>query len=50
MYEMRRGKPEPALLLTQGIFNLPQYTGMVWEELAFDGAVSYTVSVKMYTD
>ena len=25
-----------------GIFNLPHHTGMVWEELAFDYAVSYT--------
>ena len=25
MYEMRRGKPQPTLLLTQGIFNLPHH-------------------------
>ena len=31
MYEMRRRKPEPIIL-----------QGMVWEELAFDGTVSYT--------
>ena len=42
MYKMRRRKPGPTLLLTQVIFNLPQYDiGMVWEELAFDDAVSY---------
>ena len=34
MYEMRRRKPEPTLLLTHGIFNLPHHTGMVCEELA----------------
>ena len=38
---MRR-KPEPTLLPTQGTFNLPHHLGMVWEELAFDAAVSYT--------
>ena len=42
MYEMRRRKPEPTLLLTQGIFNLPHHIGMVREELAFDDGVSYT--------
>ena len=31
MYEMRKKKPDPTLLLTQGIF-----IGMVSEELAFD--------------
>ena len=41
-YEMRRRKPEPTLLTTQGIFNLPHHIGVVWEELAFDDAVSYT--------
>ena len=41
MYEMRRHMPKPTLLLTEGIFNLPHYIGMVWEELAFDDAVSY---------
>ena len=40
MYEMRRRKPD--LLPTQGTFNLPHYIGMIWEELAFDDAVSYT--------
>ena len=39
MYEMRRRKPEPTLLLSQGIFNL----GMLSEELTIDDAVSYTV-------
>ena len=29
MYEMRRGKPNPILLLTQGIVNVPHYIGMV---------------------
>ena len=29
MYEMRRSKPEPTLLLTQGIFNLQHRIGMV---------------------
>ena len=38
MHEMRRGKP--TLLPTQEIFNLQHYTGMAWEELAFDDAVS----------
>ena len=38
--EMRR-KSEPTLLPTQGIFNLLHHVGMVWEELAFDDAVSY---------
>ena len=42
MYEMRRRKPNPTLLPTQGIFNLPHYVGMVWEELVFYDAVSYT--------
>ena len=41
MYEMRRRKPEPTLLLTQLIFNLPYHMSMVREELAFDDAVSY---------
>ena len=35
MYEMRSS------LHPQGIFNLPHHIGAVWEELAFDGAVSY---------
>ena len=30
IYEMRRRKPEPTLILTQGIFNLPDHTG--WYE------------------
>ena len=30
------------IFTTQGIFNLQHHIGMVWEELAFDGAVSYT--------
>ena len=36
MYEMRRKKPEPTILLTQGILNLSHHIGMVWEQLAFD--------------
>ena len=39
MYEMR-GKPEPTLLPTQGIFSLPYHIGMVWEQLAFDDTIS----------
>ena len=42
MYEMKRRKPEHTLLPTEGIFNRPYYIGMVREELAFDGTVSYT--------
>ena len=42
MYEMRKRKPEPTLLLTQGISNLPHFIGMVQKELAFDDTVSYT--------
>ena len=42
--ELRRRKPEPTLLPTQRIFSLPhQIISMVWEELAFDDDVSYTV-------
>ena len=41
MYEMRRRKPKPTRLPTQWIFNLPDHICMVWEELAFDDAVSY---------
>ena len=41
MYEMIR-KPEPTLLPTQGIFTSPHHIGMVWEELAFNDAGSYT--------
>ena len=40
MYEMRR-KAKLTVLLTPGIFNLPLHIGIVWEELAFDDAVSY---------
>ena len=42
MYEKTRRNPEPTPLLTQWIFNLPHRVGMVWEELVFDDAVSYT--------
>ena len=40
IYEMRSRMPEPTPLPIQGIFNLPH--GMIWEELAFDDAVSYS--------
>ena len=43
MYETRRKKPEPILLPTQGIFNLPRHIGKVWEEPAFDESVHYTL-------
>ena len=42
MYDLRRRKPEPTLLLTQWIFNDPYHTGIVCEEPGFDDAVSYT--------
>ena len=42
MYEMSRRKPEPTHLPTQAIFNLEHNIGMIWENLAFDDAVSYT--------
>ena len=42
MYKMRRIKPEPTLLLHEGIINLPHHIGMVLEELTFDDTVSYT--------
>ena len=47
IYEMRRRKPEPTLFPTQGIFNVPHHVGMVWEERAFDDAVSYIHSGEM---
>ena len=37
---MRR--PEPTILLNKGIFNLPPYIGIVWEELAIANAVGFT--------
>ena len=44
MFEMRRRKPEPSLLLLpiRGIFNLPQQIGILCEDLAFDDAESLT--------
>ena len=42
MYAIRRRKPEPTLLSTQGIFNFLHHMGMVYEELAFGDPVSYT--------
>ena len=42
MYEMKKRKPKPTFLPIQGIFNLPDHIGMVWDKLAFDDAVSYT--------
>ena len=41
MYELRKEKPEPTLLSTEGIFNLP-HVGMVRKELVFGDTVSYT--------
>ena len=35
-------KSEPTVLLTRGIFNLPHHIDVVWEQLAFDDAFSYT--------
>ena len=32
MYEMRRRKLEPTLLLTQRIFNLPYHIRIAWED------------------
>ena len=49
MYEMRRRrKPEPTVLLTQEIFDLPHHIGIVWEELAFDDTVSFTQRGKIF--
>ena len=45
MYEMRRRKPEPKLVSTQGAFNLAHHISMVCKELAFDKAISYTQQV-----
>ena len=42
MYEMRRRKPKPTSLPTQGIFNLAHHISMVGEKLAVDYAVSCT--------
>ena len=42
MYQMRRRKPKPTHLPTQGIFNLSHHIDMAYEELAFDGTVYYT--------
>ena len=43
MYKMRRRKPELTLFPIDGIFDLPHHIGLViWEELAFDNAVSNT--------
>ena len=39
--KMRNRKPEPTLLPTWGIFNLPDHIDMVWEKLAFDDVISY---------
>ena len=38
---MRRRKPEPTVLPTGRIFNLPYHIGMILEEMIFDDAVSY---------
>ena len=45
MYETGRRKPEPTLLLTEGIFNVPHHIDMVyivWESVALDDTVSYS--------
>ena len=41
-WQLVERKPEPPLLPTQVIFNIPHNTDMVGEQLAFDDAVSYT--------
>ena len=41
MNEMTMRKPEPTILLTQGIINIQHHIGMVLEELAFGNTVSY---------
>ena len=46
MFQLYHGG-EPTLLPTQGIFNLPYHIGIVWEELAFDDALSYIQSKEM---
>ena len=46
MYEIRRRKPAPMFLLTKETFNLSHHKGMAWEELHFDGAVSYAQLLK----
>ena len=42
MWEMRRRKSKPTLLLNQGIFNVAHHICIACEELAFDNAVIYT--------
>ena len=42
MFEMRLRKPKSTRVPTQGIFNCSHNIGMVWVELDFDDAVSYT--------
>ena len=41
-WQLVERKPNPTLLLTQGIINLPHHVDMVWGQLAFDDTVSYT--------
>ena len=36
-------KPEPTLLLTQGISNLTHHIDVAWEQLAFDDVVYTTM-------
>ena len=50
IHETKRKKPENILLATQGIFNLPYNIDMVWEELAFDDAGSYTQQANRLQD
>ena len=41
LYDVWDEEPEPTLLPTQAIFNLPHHIGMVEDELAFDDYASY---------
>ena len=43
MYKVRRRKPEPTLLASQWIFDLPHQIGMVWDEVDFDDTKLYIV-------
>ena len=42
MDTVRRRKPERTFLQIQVIFNLLHHIDVVWEEMAFDYAISYT--------
>ena len=43
MHKVGRRKPEPTLLLSQGIFNFPHHIYMVADELVIDDAVDDSV-------